>query len=371
MTRVYLDHNATAPLHPAAREALSTALERPGNASSVHGEGRAVRAMVETAREAVARLCGAPPANLVFTSGGSESNAMVLEGLKAAGWTLLCSAVEHPSVLAHVAEEDRVAVTADGLLDLAALDAALERAARDGLRPLLSLMAANNETGVLQPLEAAAARMQAAGGLLHVDAVQAPGRLDMAPIAKAADYLTLSAHKLGGLPGCGALAITGSGVPVPPPLITGGGQERGRRAGTENAPAIATFGAMAAHAATEGPAEAARMATLRDRMEAEITAACPDVRMAGQAAPRLPNTSSLICPRIPGDQQVIRLDLAGFAVSAGSACSSGRVTTSHVLLAMGLPEEDARAAIRVSLGPATTDAEIDRFITAYLDMLGR
>ena len=367
--RIYLDWNATAPLRSEARAAALAALEANGNPSSVHREGRAARRLVEQAREQVAALVGAEPRNVVFTSGGTEANMLALVPT-AARERLLISAIEHPSVLAGgrfpAGNIEHLPVTGDGQIDLAALE---RHVAALGGRALVSVMAANNETGVVQPVSQAARLVHSAGGLLHVDAVQAAGRIACDITAMGADLLTLSAHKIGGPKGVGAL-IGRTGVDAFTPLITGGGQERGARAGTENVAGIAGFGAAAAAARAGLVAEAARMVALRDRLETGLKAATPEVLIFGVEAERLPNTTLFAAPGMKAETAVIALDLEGAAVSAGAACSSGKVQPSHVLAAMGVPSPLARAAVRLSLGPTTMDSDVDRFIEAWIKASG-
>lgn len=371
--RAYLDWNASAPLRAEAREALCAALELIGNPSSVHGEGRAARRLVERAREQVAALVGANPRNVIFTSGGTEANALALspsidDGKKRIA-TLLASAIEHPSVLAggrfpaHAVEQ--VPVDSNGVIDLTALERRLGALAQQHVRPLVSLMAANNETGVMQPVAQAAEIVHRHGGLLHVDAVQAAGRIPLDINALGADLLTLSAHKIGGPKGAGALIRRDESIHIAEPLIRGGGQERGARAGTENVAAIAAFGVAAATAAAALAAEVAHMVRLRDRLEARLRAATPDAVIFGGAAERLPNTTLVSMPGTKAETLVIAFDLDGIAVSSGAACSSGKVAPSHVLAAMGVDPELARGAIRISTGPITTEAEIERFLDVW------
>ena len=367
--RIYLDWNATAPLRSEARAAALAALDLIGNPSSVHGEGRAARRLIEQAREQVAALVGAEPRNVVFTSGGTEANMLALVPL-AARERLLISAIEHSSVLGGgrfpAGNVERLPVTGDGQIDLAALEARLA-ALRD--RALVSIMAANNETGVIQPVAQAARLVHSAGGLLHVDAVQAAGRIGWDINAMGADLVTLSAHKIGGPKGVGAL-IGRTGLDAFKPLITGGGQERGARAGTENVAGIAGFGAAAAAARASLAGEAARMGALRERLEAGLKAASPQVAVFGIEAERLPNTTLFAVPGMKAETAVIAFDLEGVAVSAGAACSSGKVQASHVLAAMGVPSQLARAAVRVSLGPTTTESDVDGFIEAWIKLSG-
>jgi cysteine desulfurase len=371
-TRSYLDYNATAPLRPEAREAMVAALATHGNPSSVHAEGRAARALIESARAKVARLAGAKPENVIFTSGGSEANALALAAQTGEAWHCYISAVEHPSVLAggrfYRESTSRIPVSGDGVIDLDVLAAELAKHHLGGWRPFVSLMAANNETGAIQPVAAAVEIVREAGGLLHSDAVQAAGRLPLDFGALGADMMTLTAHKIGGPKGVGALVLR-EGVPVEP-LIKGGGQERRRRAGTENVAGIVGFGVAAELAAAE-PDKAAELAALRDELEERALAVEPDTVVVSGRVARLPNTSCLAVPGTKAETLVIGLDLAGVAVSAGSACSSGKVEASHVLSAMGLSHELAQGAIRVSLGFGTVSADIERFIGAWSELIKR
>ncbi len=353
MPPLNLDANATEPLRPEARAALLHALEVGGNASSVHGGGRAARALVEAARAALARRAGASPVDIVFTSGGTEANALALHGL-GAGRRVLVGATEHAAVLAAAPGGQTLPVLPDGTLDLAALGALLA----SGPPTLVCAMAANNETGVHHPLEAIRALCAAHGAWLHVDAVQF-ARLEI----PRADSVALSGHKLGGPPGAGALLLA-PGLHLPP-LIAGGGQERGRRGGTEALPAIAGFGAAIA-AAYDAP----RIAALRDAIEAGIRSAAPEAVIAGATAPRLPNTSLIILPGASAETQVIALDLMGVQVSAGAACSSGKVARSHVLEAMGFGA-DAGCGIRLSLPWNAPDDAPERFLQAWSAMRDR
>jgi cysteine desulfurase len=359
----YLDWNATAPLRPETAAAMTAALARCGNPSSVHRAGRAARDTVERAREAVARLLGAAPDGVVFVSGGTEANHLALLG--SGRERVLVSAVEHSSALQAVASAKRVPVDGNGVLDLAALDA---RLAADPRPAVVSVMLANNETGTLQPAAKIAEIAHAHGALFHCDAIQAAGKIPISAAAIGADLISVSAHKLGGPPGVGALVLAGGAEPAP--LLRGGGQERGRRAGTENLPGIVGFGA-AADAAATGLADYRRVAALRDGLEAAVLAAVPDAIVIAAGAPRLPNTSALALPGMAAETQVIALDLDGVMVSAGAACSSGKVGPSHVLAAMGVPSEIAGATIRVSLGWATTEADVSRFLDAWTGLARR
>jgi cysteine desulfurase len=359
--RTYLDWNATAPLRSEAREAMVITLDVVGNPSSPHAEGRRARAIMEDAREQVAALVGARPAEVVFTSGGTEGNNSVLAG----GWdAILLAGVEHDSVLAPARNARTllidVAVDSNGVVHRAGLAAALAQVS--GGRALLTLQMANNETGVLQPIAEAAREARALGVAVHTDAVQAAGRVEIDSGALGVDYLTLSAHKIGGPKGVGALIMRGQSML--PPLVSGGGQERRRRAGTENVAAIAGFGA-AAEAAHRDLAGMQQVQALRDELEAQVRATTPEAVIIGEGASRLPNTTSLALPGAGAETLVIALDLAGIAVSAGAACSSGKVGASHVLSAMGLERRLARAAIRVSLGHTSTAEDVASFLAAW------
>jgi cysteine desulfurase len=364
--RAYFDWNATAPLRPAARAAMLAALAVTGNASSVHAEGRAARRLIEEARSKVAALVQAEPQNVIFTSGATEANMLALTpnwGAVPRRDRLFVSAIEHPSVRSGgrfaASEIQEVPVTADGIVDLDALRTALAKTKY----PLVSVMIANNETGVVQPVRQVAEIVHAAEGILHVDGVQGAGRLPIGMIDLGAGLLSLSSHKIGGPQGAGAL-IRRPGL-VPEPLIRGGGQERGFRAGTENVAAIAGFGAAAEAALAGLASESARMAALRDRMETDIRSVTPDVVVFGEGAPRLANTSLLAVPGTKAETALIAFDLNGIALSSGSACSSGKVQPSHVLAAMGLEPSLARAALRISLGWETSEADLDRLLNAW------
>src|SRR5258707_9222046 len=376
--RVYLDWNATAPLRPEARAAMIAAFDLVGNPSSVHHEGRTARQVSEEARERVAALVGAEPRNVVFTSGGTEANVMALSPAletpenKSGFDRLMTSAVEHAWVRAggsfasHQVEE--IPVSGEGVVDMGALERRLIELQRQGARPpLVSIMAANNETGVIQPVEAAAAVVHAAGGLLHVDAVQVAGRIPFDISRAGADLVTVSAHKLGGPKGVGALIKRSATLHLAEPVLSGGGQERGARAGTENVAGIAGFGAAAASAAVTMAADSERLRALRDRLEAGL-ARSPTV-VFGRNAERLPNTSLFAAPGLRAETAIINLDLMGFAVSSGSACSSGKVAASHVLAAMGVPGGLSSGAIRLSIGPHTAENEIDLFLKAWMKLL--
>ena len=367
--RAYLDWNASAPLRPEARAAMIAALDQAGNPSSIHREGRAARHLVDDAREKVAALVGAEPSEVIFTSGGTEANVLALSP-GALPAHLLVSAIEHPSVRsggrfpAECVEE--IPVAADGIVDLAALADLLAARSATGGRVVTSIMLANNESGIIQPVAKAAQIVGAAGGILHLDAIQAAGRIAVDVHTLGADLLTLSAHKLGGPKGVGALVRSGGGRAVVEPAIKGGGQERGLRAGTENLVGIVGFGAAAAAAHGALAAEAARMASLRDRFEAGLRRISPDAVVFGADRERLPNTTLFAVPGVKAETAVIALDLDGISVSSGAACSSGKVQASHVLAAMGAPTDLARGAIRVSVGYATTESEVDFALAAWL-----
>jgi cysteine desulfurase len=366
--RVYLDWNATAPLRPEAREAMAAAWDHSGNPSSVHAEGRQARGLVEQARATIAGAVGALPRNIVFTSGGTEANALALTpGLRRGSAfpvkRLLVSAIEHASVLAggrfQLETIGTVGVTSAGLLDLDRLRAMLE-----GASPaLVSVMLANNETGAVQPVVEVGEIVHSAGGLLHVDAIQAFGKIPFDINAMNADLVTLSAHKIGGPKGVGALVLA-EGLPGPEALLRGGGQEMGRRAGTENVAGIAGFGAAAKAAMAVLEKDAIRLGNLQSRLENGLRQT-PGVMVFAEAVTRLPNTTLFTLPGLKAETAVIGFDLAGIAVSSGSACSSGKVQPSHVLEAMGFGPDLAQGAVRLSLGWSTSDADVDRCLEAW------
>lgn len=371
-TRVYLDYNATTPLRPEVREAIAEALETYGNPSSVHEEGRAARALIEASRAKVAALAGARPQEVIFTSGGSEANALALAAQGGSAWHCYLSAIEHPSVLSggrfYRESTTRIPVTADGVVDLEALLRELAKHQPGGWRPFVSLMAANNETGAIQPVAEAAEIVHRVGGLLHTDAVQAAGKLPLDFDALGADMMSLSAHKLGGPKGVGALILR-EGVGVEP-LIKGGGQEGRKRAGTENVAGIVGFG-VAAELALAELEKAQALAELRDGLETRARTLIPDAVVLSERVARLPNTSLIAVPGVKAETLVIGLDLAGFAVSAGSACSSGKVEPSHVLAAMGVAPEVAASAVRVSLGFGTKNTDIQAFLDVWSGLIRR
>jgi cysteine desulfurase len=368
MLGAYLDHNATTPLRPAALDSMRAALAECGNASSVHAAGRAARARLETAREAIAAFVGTVAKNVTFTASATEAlNLVLTPHAEIAGVgpfdVLLVAGGEHPCVLSgHRFPSDAVEVlplAGAGFLDLAGLQAALARHA--GRRVMLALQAANNETGVIQPVAAAAERVHAAGGVVVCDAVQAAGRIGCDFAALGADALAISAHKLGGPQGAGALCFGSGRHHITDTMLRGGGQERGVRAGTENVAAIVGF-AAAAFAAQAGEP---RLGGLRDRLESDVLRVVPDAIFFGAEAPRLPNTSNFAVPGIEAHVLLMSLDLEGVAVSSGSACSSGKVKRSRVLEAMGVPSALAQGAIRVSLGWTTEEKDLDLFGRAF------
>lgn len=356
---VYLDHNATSPLRPAAAIAMRAALDDVGNPSSVHSFGQRARRLVDGARQQIADVLAASALDVIFTSGGTEANNLALLGSPVE--RLLVSAVEHDSVLAAARAAGRaldvLPVDGDGRVDLTILE---RRLANGAGRALVSVMFANNETGVVQPVAEVARLARAAGALFHCDAVQALGRLPLLPALLDADLVTLSAHKIGGPPGVGALVLRGDHALTP--QLHGGGQERFRRAGTQNVPGIAGFGSVIGDVYASGQ-EIQRLATLRDLLERELSQA--GALIVGGGAPRLPNTSAVAMPGVKSETQVIALDLDGIAVSAGAACSSGKVARSHVLDAMQVADEVALSTIRISLGWSTQEVDIVRVIAAW------
>lgn len=350
---IYLDANATEPLRPEARAAVIEALDVPGNPSSIHGPGRAARRLLEASRRVVGERFGAPVGGVVFTSGGTEADALAVASL-GLGRRVLIGATEHDAVRAACRDHEVIPVDMDGVVDLAAL----ERMLGAGEPALVCLMLANNETGTLQPIRDAAALCRRYGARLHVDAVPAAGRMEVDLAALGVDSLALSGHKIGGPKGAGALLVADEGHLAP--LIAGGGQERGRRGGTPALPAIAGFAAAAGCPLPD-------LIGLRDRIE---RAAVAQGAIVLGGADRLPNTSCLALPAVRAETQVIALDLAGIAVSAGAACSSGKVSRSHVLEAMGCGAL-AGEAIRVSLPWNAGAADVAAFAAAYAVMAGR
>lgn len=379
--RVYLDHNATTAIRPAVLSRMADVLAMTGNPSSIHAEGRSKRRVVEDARRDVAALVGADDACVTFTSGGTEASNLALSPSirdprdPRRVTRLFVSAVEHPAVAAG-ARFSRDAVTVvpvdrEGVIDLAALDRAFATAAAEhpDERALLALMAANNETGVIQPVAQAARIVKIHGGLVHVDAVQAAGKIPVDMKTLGCDFLALAAHKFGGPAGVGALVRAHEGLHVAEPALRGGGQEKGWRGGTENAGGIAGMG-VAAREAAAGLDAFARLAALRDELEAGLARLGP-VTVFGGGAPRLPNTSCFASPGVAGSTALISLDLAGIAVSTGSACSSGKTKASPVLDAMGVDHDLSRGMLRISFGWTSDRADVGRFLDAWTKIAQR
>ena len=366
--RVYLDWNATTPLRPEARQAMAVAWDMAGNPSSVHAEGRQARRLVEGARAAISGAVGARPQDLVFTSGGTEANALALtpglrRGVGEPAQRLLVSAIEHTSVLSGGRFPPEaigtIQVTGSGLIDIDHL----RRLLAVGRPALVSVMLANNETGALQPVGEVADIVHEAGGLLHVDAIQALGKIPFDIKSLRADLITFSAHKVGGPKGVGALVLAEETQGLEP-LLRGGGQELGRRAGTENVAGIAAFGAATTAAMAALAGDISRLHALRERLENGLQQT-PGMIVFSAEVPRLPNTTLFTVPGLKAETAVIGFDLGGIAVSSGSACSSGKVQPSHVLAAMGFGKELAQGAVRLSMGWSTSEADIDLTLEAW------
>jgi cysteine desulfurase len=364
-TRTYLDHNASSPLRPEARQAMLEALDAGGNASSVHGEGRAARNLIESAREELARSLGVPPRSVVFTSGGTEASALALRGSGAE--RLIVSTVEHASVRAAAEQSgravDQLTVDSDGIVDLACLARSLAAGPKNAL---VSLMLANNETGAIQPVAEAAELTHRHGAIIHCDAAQAVGRMAVDWQGLGVDLMTLSAHKFGGPQGVGALLIRPGTSMLP--LIGGGGQEFHLRGGTENVAAICGMAAALRSALGD---DADSMTAGRNRLESRLKAVSPALRIFAEGVRRLPNTSCFALEGLLAETAVMAFDLLGVAVSSGSACSSGKVGRSHVLEAMGVPAGLARSAVRVSLGWNTTERDLTRLVEAWRELVSR
>ncbi len=380
--RTYLDHNATSPLRAAAREAMINVLNQVGNASSIHDEGRKARGVIEKAREQVAGLLNISPKFLVFTAGGTEANMTALspelvaankKGSKPEDVVCFISEIEHPCVMSggrfSVEKIRTLPVSSEGVVILSELEEKLTTFKKE--QPdtpfLVSVMLANNETGAIQPVSEIAELVHKHGGLLHTDAVQCAGKIAIDCQTLGADLISLSAHKIGGPQGVGALVLGSGKLVVGQPLLKGGGQELNRRAGTENVAGIAGFGAAAEEAANElgGIKEIER---LRDKLESELLVAAPELTVFANNIERLPNTSCIAVPGLTAETLLIALDLKGIAVSSGSACSSGKVDSSHVLRAMGVEGELLQSAIRVSLGWNSKEQDVDRFVAAWTDI---
>ena len=363
MDSIYLDYNATAPIRPEVLDLITKVMGGVGNASSVHRYGRTARKYVEDARAQVAALCHVEPEQVVFTSGATESNNTFLQAFK--NKRILISAIEHPAVLQSAPHAEKIPVTRDGIIDMDAYQKMLN----DGEPPaLVSVMLVNSETGVIQPVAEMAKLAREKGVLFHTDAVQGAGRVDLNMAKLGVDYMSLSAHKMAGPQGVGATIIR-AGVDVPR-FMLGGGQEKNHRAGTHNTAGIAGMG-LAAELAQKNMTQYEDITKLRDRMESEIRKISNSAVIYGANAPRVGNTSSIGLPSMPAETQLMALDLDGIAVSSGSACSSGSFKPSHVLTAMGANEAEAKSALRISLGWATTSAEIDHFIKAWSKLAER
>ena len=369
--RVYLDHNATSPLRPEARAAMLDALDHAANPSSVHREGRAAHALIETARDQVALLAGAQSRDVIFTSGGTEASILALTPALEVGGDrrpftqCLMSAVEHVCVLEGARFErnavERIPVLPNGLVDQDWLSERLAAISAAGGRALVAVQAANNETGIVQPIAAIAAIVHAHGGILHCDAVQVAGKMPIDQVTAGADMLALSAHKIGGPQGVGALVLRSGGIVIGDRMLRGGGQERGARSGTENVAGIAGFGAAASAVLKDLEDEARRLGALRDAFENAIRDLAPDAVIFGADVARLPNTVAFSVPGLTAETALMNFDLAGIALSSGSACSSGKVKGSHVLEAMGIAADMAKGVLRLSAGWTSSEADVIRF----------
>ncbi len=363
-TPVYLDYNASGIMRPAVAKLMTDMLLSPGNASSIHAFGRSARKHVEKAREQVAALADTHPNYVTFTSGATESNNAVLKHF--AGQCIFISAIEHPSILESAPDAIKIPVTHEGVIDLDAFDALLDQ----HTPALICVMLVNNETGVIQPVAEIVrrARSKHPRVFIHCDAVQAVGKIPFSLSMLGVDYLSLSAHKMGGPQGVGALLCAPGSEPVP--YIHGGGQEKRQRAGTENVAGIAGFGLAAEIALAEMPAFE-KLASLRDQLETRLQEAAPAIVFFGRNAPRVANTANIGLPGIAANTQLMNLDIEGIAVSSGSACSSGTVKPSHVLEAMGAPADLSSHALRISMGWATSADDINRLAEAWLKMYDR
>lgn len=353
---VYLDYNASAPLRPGVSALICDILATHGNASSIHASGRAARAKVETARDKIATAVGAAPNQVVFNSGATEGANTVLKSFAQEKIAILSS--DHPATQASAPNADAINVKESGLIDVVHYEEVLA-----GKPALVSFSALNSETGVIQPIQDSVAAAKKAGAFVHIDATQLIGRLPFDFESSGADFVTFSAHKLGGPQGVGAL-VTGPCLTRPPRLLCGGGQERSQRAGTENVAGIAGFGLATSLAVAELDTYA-QLAVLQKRLEIELKGLHAETIIFGESAPRSPNTTCFAVPGISAEAALIKLDLLGLELSSGSACSSGRVTASHVLKAMGVPDALAGCALRISTGWFTTEADIDRFLDVW------
>jgi len=377
MRRVYLDHAATTPVDPEVAELMAQVLrEVPGNPSSIYAEGRRARALVDRARDEVAQAIGADPAEIVFTSGGTEADNLALRGVLAAregeADGIITSAIEHHAVLdtaRDLAAHGRARVTVlavdrDGRVAPESVGAAI-----DARTALVSVMHGNNEIGTLQPVDEIGAVCRSRGVAFHSDAVQTVGALEIDVRAMPVDLLSVNAHKFYGPKGVGALYVRrGTRIAT---VQTGGGQEKGRRTGTENVAGIVGLGAAMRLAMARRAAESARQAALRDRLIAGVKARIPDAILTGHPAERLPNNASFCFSGTQGEALVVSLDLEGFSVSSGSACTSGDTEPSHVLLALGLPRDVAQGSLRVTLGRDTTEHDVDAFLAALPPIVER
>ncbi len=361
---IYMDNNATSLIDPQVLAAMNDIAKMPLNASSLHAYGRKARALVEQARDGVAKLVNAKKHRVIFTSSGTESNNMALAGLD--NYKILVSGIEHASVLKMGRQEFSIPVTANGIIAIAALEGLLQQHA--GEKILVSVMLANNETGIVQPIKEIAQLVHQYGGVMHTDAVQCVGKIAVDITDLGVDMLTISAHKFGGPQGAAAL-IVANNVPLRP-ILVGGGQEYGYRAGTENIAAICGFGAAAKYA-VENVSKMYKVAALRDKIEGEIKAFAPNCVIFGQDVLRLPNTSLIAMPGVASDTQLMHFDMAEIALSSGSACSSGKVETSHVLLAMGVNPALAQCALRISLGIDNTEQEAGQLILKWQELYSR
>ena len=379
--RVYLDHNATSPLRPEARAAMLDALDHAANPSSVHREGRAAHALIETARDQVALFAGAQSRDVIFTSGGTEASILALTPALEVGGDrrpftqCLMSAVEHVCVMEGARFErnavERIPVLPNGLVDQVWLAERLAAIAASGGRALVAVQAANNETGIVQPIAAIAAIVHAHGGILHCDAVQVAGKMPIDQVTAGADMLALSAHKIGGPQGVGALVLRSGGIVIGDRMLRGGGQERGARSGTENVAGIAGFGAAASAVLKDLEDEARRLGALRDAFENAIRDLAPDAVIFGAGLARLPNTVAFSVPGLTAETALMNFDLAGIALSSGSACSSGKVKRSHVLEAMGIAADMAKGALRLGAGWTSSEADVIRFRAVFERLMAK